>query len=121
MHNESGIVMVSEELVQRWEDAYRRYIEASKISTVSFAGNADVAREMMMASHNVATAWHAMESSPDLPWWALAALSTAAQAFDHQAQEWSVRAEGWLGPIRRLSTRPRPTPHRRTDETGEQR
>lgn len=113
--------MVSEDLVEGWEAAYRRYMEASKISVVSFAGNPDVAREMMMASHGVATAWHEMESTPDLPWWTLAALSTAAQAFEQQAKEWSVRAGGWLGPTRRLSTKTRPTPHRRTGEAGEQR
>ena len=103
--------MVPEDLVQRWEAAYRRYGEASKMSAVSPAGDRDVARAMVLASHDVAVAWRAMESIPDLPWWTLAAVGAAAQAFEFQAREWSVRAEGWLGPARRLATRTQPTPH----------
>jgi hypothetical protein len=113
--------MVPEDMVQRWEIAYRRYVEASKVSALASAGDLDVAREMVVASHDVASAWRVMESMPDLPWWTAAAISAAAQAFEFQARDWAVRAEGWLGPVRRLPTRPRPTPHRRIGEGGEQR
>lgn len=94
---------VSEDLIERWEAAYRRYTDASKISAMSFAADQDVAREMVMASHEVASAWRAMESTPDLPWWVMAALAAAAQAFEYQVKEWSV---------------PRPTPHRRNRTTN---
>lgn len=113
--------MVSEEMVRRWEVVYRRYIEASKRAAVSYVADQDAAREMLIASQEVANAWRAMESTPDLPWWIAAAVTAAAQAFEFQARDWAVRAEGWTGPARQLPTRPRPTPHRRTGEAGERR
>ena len=113
--------MVSEDLVQRWEAAYQRYGEASKVSVATVVGDQGVAREMVVASHEVATAWRSLESTPDLPWWALAAVAAAAEAFEFQAQEWMIRAESLVGPVRRMPTRPRPTPHRRSGRVGGQR
>jgi hypothetical protein len=106
--------MVPEDLVKRWESAYRRYGNASRASMV--AGDQSAAREMAEASREVAAMWHKMETVSGLPWWALAALVAAAQALDVQARDWSARAEGaWPldvgGPSRprvRLATRARP-------------
>jgi hypothetical protein len=116
---------VPEDLVQHWEAAYRRYREVSKVAAVSFAGDENAAQEMIAASQEVAVAWRSMESIPDLPWWTLAAVSAAAQAFEFQARDWSVgaintQAAILMGPARRLPARPRPTPHRRTPDGGEQ-
>src|SRR6266498_5397145 len=116
--------MVPEELEQRWEAAYRRYGEASKVADVTLAGDRHAALEMVAASAEVAVAWRAIEQSLQaMPWWISAAIGAAAQAFGFQARDWATRAEsgdlsGWLGPTRRLSTRSRRTPYRRTDETG---
>lgn len=109
---------VPEDLVARWEAAYRRYGEASKVLTAAVAGDRDSAREMVVASHEVASAWRAMESISDLPWCMSAAVAAAAEAFEFQSREWAVRAEGWVGPARRMPPRPRPTPHRRSNEAG---
>lgn len=63
--------MVPDELVRRWEVAYRRYREASKTSTV--VGDRDAAREMASASREVSALWRQLESCADLPWWTVAA------------------------------------------------
>jgi hypothetical protein len=78
-------------------------------------GDRDAAREMVLASRNVASAWHALESIADLPWWTAAALRTAAEAFEAQAREWNTRAEhSWPvdngSPQHRISVRPQPRP-----------
>src|SRR5262249_44923782 len=72
------------------------YGEASKAAASSVAGDRDAAREMAAASWEVAAAWREMESTADIPWWALAALCAAAQAFEIQARDWNARAaHGW--------------------------
>jgi hypothetical protein len=110
--------MVSEELVRRWEGAYRRYGEASKASTV--AGDLAAAREMAQASREVSTAWRAIDAQAELPWWMAAAVSAAAEAFEVQAREWTARADvtwpvdtGALGPQRGIVVRSQPQPRRR--------
>jgi len=45
---------------------------------------------MARASADVAAVWR--EMTPDMPWWELAALGAAAQAFERQAQDWTARA-----------------------------
>lgn len=114
-----GVVSVSEDLVRRWEAAYRRYGEASKASAATSASDPDAARAMVITSQEVAWAWRALESALDMPWWMAAAVGAAAQAFEFQARDWAGRAEGWRGPARRLPIRPRPTPHRRDAGTDE--
>ncbi|HEU5476134.1 MAG TPA: hypothetical protein VFV67_36370 [Actinophytocola sp.] len=90
------MAMLPEKLVYRWESAYRRYGEASKAASTLTAGDRDAAREMAAASWEVAAAWREMESTADMPWWALAALSAAVQAFEFQARDWNARAShGW--------------------------
>lgn len=110
-----------ENVVARWESAYRRYREASKVAS-SVAGDQTVAREMVAASRDVAALWREMESTADLPWWLLAALSAAAQAFEFQARDWIVQPDYFppevthaRRPAVRLTTRAQPT----RDEVGE--
>ena len=106
--------MIEEDLVQRWESAYRRYGETSKTVAVARSGDRGVAGEMAAASSDIAAMWREMESSVDLPWWILAALSTAAQAFEFQARDWKARANDVLPlddgrrPQVRLATRANP-------------
>jgi hypothetical protein len=85
--------MVSETLVRRWEAAYRAYGLASETVSSSVPGDGAVARDMARASRDVATVWREMAAEPDIPWWSIAALSAAAQAFEHQARDWTARAK----------------------------
>lgn len=88
----SGVVMVSERLVSRWEAVYREYGTVSALVSVSEPGDRMVAERMARASRNVAAVWREMESEPDLAWWAVAAVKAAAQAFEYQARDWAARA-----------------------------
>lgn len=85
--------MVPEDLVARWEDAYRRYVEVSVSASSSVATIRIAARAIAVASRDVAVAWRQLGLQPGLPWWVLAAVGAAAQAFEFQAHEWSDRAE----------------------------
>ena len=110
--------MVPENMVERWESAYCRYGNASRASTGG--GDQNTAHEMADASRQVANAWREMERQSGLPWWVLAALVAAAQAFEAQARDWSTRAEfAWPPdagrPHVRLATRAR----LRADRRGE--
>lgn len=71
--------MVSEDLIRAWEDAYRRY---------GSAAGANVAP----ASRAVALAWRDIACTSKLPWWVLAAVESAAEAFEDQAEQWEARA-----------------------------
>jgi hypothetical protein len=106
-------VIVPDELVQRWEDAYRRYGEASKASVV--VGDQQAARAVASTSWQVAAVLREMDARSRLPWWMAAAVCAAAEAFEFQARDWSARAERtWsadTGPwdaLQRLPARPRP-------------
>lgn len=70
--------MVAQDLVVVWEDAYRRYESAA------------VGNDVTEASRAVAGAWHELATCVDLPWWLSAAVRSAAQAFEHQAADWSA-------------------------------
>jgi hypothetical protein len=102
----SGVVMVSDGLVRRWEAVYREYGAASAMVSASEPGDRDVAARMARASRNVAAVWREMAGESDVDWWAVAALSAAAQAFEYQERDWSARAklEGPVvaGPVRRV-------------------
>jgi hypothetical protein len=102
----SGVVMVSDGLVRRWEAVYREYGTASAMVSASEPGDRDVAARMARASRNVATVWREMAGESDVDWWAVAALSAAAQAFEYQERDWSARAKldspVVAGPVRRV-------------------
>lgn len=84
--------MVSEFMAGRWEQAYREYGLASDLVVRSEPGDRAVARGMASASRGVAQAWRDIETVPGLPWWAVAAVHAAAEAFDSQARDWNARA-----------------------------
>jgi hypothetical protein len=66
------------QLAVNWEDAYRTYEDASA------ANIADTSRAVAMA-------WRALGADTTLPWWLTAAVLSAAEAFEHQADTWSER------------------------------
>lgn len=88
----SGVVMVPDELVGRWEAVYREYGVTSEAVNSSVPGDRAVARRMARASEDVAVVWREMSDGSGLPWWAVAALVAAGQAFEHQARDWAARA-----------------------------
>ncbi|OLF18923.1 hypothetical protein [Actinophytocola xanthii] len=92
--------MVSEELVKRWEALYGAYGVASKSVATTEPGDRAVARRMARASADVAAAWREMAAQPGMAWWAVAALGTAAQAFEFQARDWAARAKHEAVPSR---------------------
>lgn len=87
----SAVLRVPEQMVKRWESAYRFYQEANLIAGSGRVSEVAVA-DMVRASREVATAWRAFSYVDELPWWAVAAVATAAQAFEGQAREWERRA-----------------------------
>jgi hypothetical protein len=86
-----GALMVSDELLQRWETAYREFAVVSEL-LASVSGDRDITDRMARASQSVALAWREIAAEPDMPWWVMAATSTAAQAFEFQARDWANRA-----------------------------
>jgi hypothetical protein len=90
----------------------------------SVPGDRAVARHMASASVNVALVWRQMAAEPDMPWWSVAALSAAAQAFEYQARDWTARAKYDLqpsagGPRARERKDLYPVSGRRTGRHGE--
>lgn len=79
-------------LVGRWEVAYRQYGDATIYAGKSVAGDRAAAEVLASASWQVASLWREMTASAALPWWALAALRAAAEAFEQQARDWHAKA-----------------------------
>ncbi|OQO93021.1 hypothetical protein B1813_13040 [Saccharomonospora piscinae] len=86
--------MATKKQVRAWEDAYRRYGTASERVARTRRIDTQAAHDMAAASRDVASAWRSIASGPDLPWWLLAALDSAAQAFEQQSRDWHERAAG---------------------------
>jgi lysozyme family protein len=82
--------MVSKKSTRVWEAAYRQYGRAWE--TTARCGKSDpvAAREMAAALWAVAAAWRQIAAATGLPWWALAALESAAGAFESQAREYEA-------------------------------
>jgi lysozyme family protein len=82
--------MASEKSMRVWEAAYRQYGRAWE--TTARCGKSDpaAAREMAAASWAVAAAWRQIASATNLPWWALAAIESAAGAFESQARDYET-------------------------------
>ncbi|MFL6124965.1 hypothetical protein [Actinophytocola sp.] len=85
------VEMVPDYLIGHWESAYDSYRAASEMVDVSVPGDNAAAEQMANASHAVAAAWRDIAVETSLPWWSAAAVTTAAQAFDQQAQDWAAR------------------------------
>jgi hypothetical protein len=86
-----GGVLASGKSVRVWEGAYRRYGRAWEWTARSPTGDPAAAREMAAASWAVATAWRHIATVTTLPWWTLAAIESAAGAFEEQARSWEAR------------------------------
>ena len=89
-----GGVRASDQAVRAWEAAYRRYGHAWEATARSGKGDPNAAREMAGASWAVAAAWRQIAAATTLPWWALAAIESAAGAFEAQAREYETQEGG---------------------------
>ena len=89
----AGGVIASETSLRAWEGAYRYYGRAWEWTARSPKGDPAAAREMASASWAVAAAWRQIAAATTLPWWILAALESAAAAFESQARDWETRAK----------------------------
>jgi len=83
-----GDLMASAKSTQVWEAAYRQYGHAWETTARSGKDNPTAAREMAAASWAVAAAWRQIATATTLPWWTLAAIESAAGAFEAQAREY---------------------------------
>lgn len=82
-----------EKSIHMWEAAYRRYGQASVWST-QFRDRDPVALwHVASASSEVAAAWREIAAAASLPWWMLAAVESAAQAFETQARDWEAHED----------------------------
>jgi hypothetical protein len=80
--------------VRAWETAYRQYGRASEAAATRLSSNDRAANsQMARASRAVADAWRSIAAVVDLPWWSLAAVESAAEAFEAQARDWETRDE----------------------------
>jgi hypothetical protein len=85
-----GDVMASEKSTRVWETAYRQYGRAWETTARSGKGDPAAAREMAATSWAVAAAWRQIATATTLPWWTLAAIESAAGAFESQAREYET-------------------------------
>jgi hypothetical protein len=86
-----GDLMAPEKSTRAWEAAYRQYGRAWEWTARCGKDDPAAAREMAAASWAVAAAWRQIASATTLPWWALAAISSAAGAFESQARDYENR------------------------------
>lgn len=86
----AGDVMVSEKTTRVWEAAYRQYGCAWETTARSGKSDPTAAREMAAASWAVAAAWRQIATATTLPWWTLAAIESAAGAFESQARDYET-------------------------------
>ncbi len=82
--------MAADQCVRAWEGAYRHYGRIWELTARAPKGDPAAAREMAAASRAVAAAWRAIEATTTVPWWTVAALQSAAAAFDEQAQKYDT-------------------------------
>ncbi len=78
--------MVPDALVRDWEMVYGEYIRTG--NGLRSEVLEDIAL-MTQMSAEIAAIWRRMAEVPGVPWWTVAALCTAADAFERQALEWS--------------------------------
>jgi hypothetical protein len=90
----AGDVMASAKSTRVWEAAYRQYGRAWETTARSGKDDPTAAREMAAASWAVAAAWRQIAAATTLPWWALAALESAAGAFESQARQYETGDHG---------------------------
>jgi alkylated DNA nucleotide flippase Atl1 len=83
-------MMAADQCARAWEGAYRHYGRIWELTARSPKGDPAAAREMAAASRAVAAAWRQIEAATTLPWWTVAALESAAAAFEEQAQKYDT-------------------------------
>ena len=83
--------MPSEKSTRVWEAAYRQYGRAWETTARSGKSDPAAAQEMAAASWAVAAAWRQIAAATTLPWWTLAAIESAAAAFEAQARDCEAR------------------------------
>lgn len=87
----AGVVAVPEPYVRAWEGAYRQYGQVAEMAARLPADDPAAAWHMATASWAVAAAWREIATVGRLPWWLLAAVESAAEAFESQARDWEAR------------------------------
>jgi hypothetical protein len=90
----TGVVAVPEQVVRAWEGAYRQYGQVNEMVTRMSADDPVGAWHMATVSWAVANAWREIATVSRLPWWLLAAVESAAEAFEAQARDWEARESG---------------------------
>jgi uncharacterized protein (DUF2249 family) len=80
-----GVGMVPPELVERWQAVYSEYVAVDQMQR----GSSVYPVQMARLSAGVAAAWRDLGAVPGLPWWAVAALTTSAEAYERQARSWA--------------------------------
>ena len=88
------MTMAADRCIRAWEAAYRQYGHASEIWSRSPEDDPAAAWGMASASWAVAEAWREIAAVSRLPWWTLAAVESAAEAFEAQARDWEAREQG---------------------------
>ena len=83
--------MASDQSTRAWEAAYRQYGRAWETTARSRKGDPAAAREMAAASWAVAAVWRQIVAATTLSWWTLAAIESAAAAFETQARDCETR------------------------------
>jgi hypothetical protein len=86
----SEAVIAADQGARIWEAAYRHYGRIWELTARSPKGDPAAAREMAAASRAVAAAWRQIETTSTLPWWTVAAIESAATAFEEQAQKYGT-------------------------------
>lgn len=90
----AGVVAVPEQFIRSWEGAYRQYGQVNEIISRMPADDPVAAWQMANASWAVASAWREIATVARLPWWVLAAVDSAAEAFEVQARYWEAQESG---------------------------
>jgi hypothetical protein len=84
----TSTVLVPEQFVRAWEAAYVEYGQSRELTARMSADDPAAAWQMASASWAVARAWREITTVTRLPWWMLAAVEAAAEAFETQARYW---------------------------------
>jgi hypothetical protein len=87
----AGAVAVPEPYLRAWENAYRQYGHVTEMASRMAPDDPAAAWHMATASSAVAAAWREIATVGRLPWWLLAAVESAAEAFESQARDWEAR------------------------------
>jgi hypothetical protein len=88
--SEGDVMRAADKSTRIWETAYRQYGRAWEMTARCGKGDPAAAREMAAASWAVAAAWRQIADATRLPWWVLAAIESAAGAFESQARDYET-------------------------------